>query len=237
MKLLPHRFLMWCEPLSDLLLVLRTLAPNFNRRGGSGGNGGDKDSRFTDEATVNALKLAFGDITFDPCAHSKSPVKPKGGCYFELGHDGLAEPWVGEFVFMNPPFTKLAAWTTCALLQWRAGQIGILACLIPTRTDSLFFKEALLAGASAFFFGGRLKFVKPDGTVEASKITTMLVVFGSTACQRATFAAHQKGVWVATSEGENGKPAQRGAKSSAVSVCASAPSTTLGAARPTRTTF
>lgn len=196
----------------DFLDVLRILAPKYNRRGGKGGKGEDKDSCFTHPLTVTALKTSFGRITFDPCAHSLSPVKPANGCYFELGQDGLATPWEGRFVFMNPPFSRLTAWTTYALEQWRGGKIKLLACLVPTRTDTRFFFEALISGAAVFFFGNRLKFTKPDGTIEASKITTMLVVFGSSARQRAEFGKQQEGVWVKLAAGPGGETTLREAR-------------------------
>lgn len=195
----------------DFLTVLKTLAPNYNRRGGAGGKGGDKDSRCITDDLADATKSCFGEgrVDFDPCANFLSPVKPERGCYWELGQDGLAASWEGRFVFVNPPFSNLAVWTNYGLAQWNAGKIEILALLIPTRTDTSFFVEALNRGAAVFFFGERLKFIKPDGTVEASKITTMLVVFGSNQQQRAAFGALQKGVWVELAKGLSNEESNR----------------------------
>lgn len=181
----------------DLLFILKALAPRFNRRGGKGGADADKDSRFTDEKTARSLEEAFGRVSLDPCAHPDSSINPIEGYFKQQGQDGLAQPWLGNFVYVNPPFSQLAKWLDKALDEYEKGKIAVLACLIPTRTDTRFFAQALQMGASVFFFGGRLKFRKPDGTIEASKITTMLVVLGSTEEQRNKFQELCEGVWVA----------------------------------------
>ena len=108
----------------------------------------------------------------------------------------MAQPWLGNFVYVNPPISQLGKWLDKALDEYEKRNITVLACLIPTRTDTHFFAQALQMGASVFFFGGRLKFIKPDRTIESSKITTMLVVLGSTQEQRTKFQAWHDGVWV-----------------------------------------
>lgn len=52
--------------------------------------------------------------------------------YFTLEHDGLAQSWVGERVWCNPPFSNIAAWVRKA---WESDAELVVMLLPANRTE------------------------------------------------------------------------------------------------------
>jgi len=182
---------------ADLLVVLRILAPGYGRRSSPLAKGAsDKDSRFTPKHVVDAIEVAFGKVTFDPCAHARSPMQAAHQIRHLVGGDGLATPWEGHLVFVNPPYSQASKWLKKVNVEWQAGRVGILLCLSNAKTDSADFHDALQRGASVFLFKGRLKYLKPDGTSEPSPQASMMIALGTTQAQRDAFAQLVDGAWL-----------------------------------------
>ena len=104
---------------------------------------------------------ALGDFDMDPCTLAKMPWSTANVMLCkERDGDGLSAPWYGR-VWCNPPYGK-------ETFKWldklsKHPQKGI--ALIFARTDTVGFHKTVLSKADAiFFFQGRLKFYKPDGT-------------------------------------------------------------------------
>ncbi len=185
-----------CGRVNDLLIVLGVLAPKIGVRSNPLlKSASDKDSRFTPKPIADAIEAAFGKVAYDPCAHPSSPVNAMQQVFKAAGQDGLTEEWSGQVVFVNPPYSGSSLWLRKIAVEWQAGRIGLLLCLVNAKTDAPEYHAAMRDGASVFFFEGRIKYVKPNGTKEPSSQPSMMIAFGTTANQRKEFADLVEGFW------------------------------------------
>ena len=79
---------------------------------------------------------------FDPC-----PLNHKV--------DGLAIAWK-NWNFVNPPYSDISKWVDKAILEGNRGNWSIM--LLPSRTDTQWFKKLVNHGCEFMFIEGRLKF-------------------------------------------------------------------------------
>lgn len=105
------------------------------------------------------------DFTFDPCCDLDSCKCPEG-IFYDLGQDGLVEPWRGR-VFMNPPYNALRAWVEKAAHEARHNNaVEFVVGLLPARTDTRAFHNHIWdhdlgvprPGVKIDFLPGRLAF-------------------------------------------------------------------------------
>lgn len=141
------------------MTLLAVLAPKVRRRAPERsywgeGDKHDRDSRFTPLEFLAHIYEAFGPIDLDPCGHESSPVIAKQRILLSEGGDGLAEPWSGRLVYVNPPFSKFLVWLKRAHEQWQVGNAETVLCLGPVRTDSIWFQDVLCNDADIYLLGG-----------------------------------------------------------------------------------
>ncbi len=84
--------------------------------------------------------------------------------YFTKEEDGLCQEWVGEHVWLNPPYGRhLAKWVRKAVSEWHFGRAKTIVLLLPARTDTLWWHELITAGGQPEFLKGRVRFLDTDG--------------------------------------------------------------------------
>jgi site-specific DNA-methyltransferase (adenine-specific) len=112
------------------------------------------------------LNARFSFDPFDPC-----PLNCKG--------DGRVVDWIGDTIFVNPPYSKLKTtnkggigWVELCHNKCQDGKTIVM--LIPARTCTSWFHDIILKhGYAVEFVRGRLKF--GDGTTSAP-FPSMLVI-------------------------------------------------------------
>jgi hypothetical protein len=110
----------------------------------------------TPKAFLEELNQEFA-FDFDPC--------PLRGSV-----NGLLVPWNGRRVFCNPPYGP-------SIRKWllRGTEADVAVFLLPARTDTIWFHEIVLRGASEIrFIRGRLRFGDNAGR---APFPSMIVVF------------------------------------------------------------
>jgi hypothetical protein len=129
------------------------------------GMGGHQGARSTTDEWLTPPEIvrALGKFDLDPAAtceaaHGKpgSGLANKSYCKCD---DGLQQHWGGR-IWLNPPYGKeTGRWVN------RLARHGNGVALIFARTDVGYFQDCIFRSAHAiFFFAGRLKFLKADGT-------------------------------------------------------------------------
>lgn len=191
---------------ASLLRLLTVLAPKARRRAmerahWGEGDKADRDVRFTPPKFLAKVHHAFGAIDLDPCGHTLSPVVAKRRILLGEGGDGFVDDWSGRLAFVNPPFSETLRWLKRAHDQWSRGNVGSIVCLVPVRVDSRFFHEILSFEADIFLLLGRVRFADIRGRSQHTPFSLMLVAFGTSAEQRARWAAIAEGYWLARSRG------------------------------------
>lgn len=186
----------------SLVRVLTVIAPRIRRRAPERSYWGqgdkvDRDSRFTPEEFMRSIYDAFGEIDLDPCGHRLSPVVARRRIILDEGGDGLTEEWSGDLVYVNPPFSQLLVWLRRAHDQWRGGRVRTVVCLVPVRTDSVWFHDVLSADADIFLLRGRVRFLDSVGGAQATPFSLMVLTLGASAGQRERYAELVPGFWLA----------------------------------------
>lgn len=95
---------------------------------------------------------AIFNFTLDPCADIFNKTCAK---FYTKEDDGLSKSWDGERVFMNPPYGRnIGAWVKKA-----SEAKALVVCLIPARTDTIWWHEYVIkGGGQVTFLKGRLYF-------------------------------------------------------------------------------
>jgi phage N-6-adenine-methyltransferase len=94
-------------------------------------------------------------FTLDACATHENNKCEK---YYTVDDDGLSKSWKGETVFVNPPFSAIGKWVKKSHDE-SASNGTTVVLLIPSRTDTRYWHEDIMQGASEIYFiKGRLKF-------------------------------------------------------------------------------
>lgn len=185
----------------SLLRLMAIIAPQARRRAPERAYWGqgdklDRDSRFTPAEFMNDVYAVFGEVDLDPCANVLSPVVARHRILLDAGGDGLVDDWSGRLAFVNPPFSEQLKWLRRALDQWQAGKVETVLCLVPSRTDSLFFHETLSRFADIYLLQGRVKFLSSTGKAQQTPFSLMLVMLGASPEQKARYAELVPGTWV-----------------------------------------
>jgi phage N-6-adenine-methyltransferase len=98
------------------------------------------------------LDAEFG-FTLDPCATADNA---KCDTFFTKAEDGLVQAWTGR-VFVNPPYGReIGRWMAKALEAARM-TAEVVVCLVPARTDTVWWHNAAAHG-EVRFLKGRLRF-------------------------------------------------------------------------------
>ena len=95
------------------------------------------------------------NFTLDPCA---TPLTAKCEKYYTMEDNGLSKDWGGETVFMNPPYGRdIPKWVKKAYDESRKENTTVV-CLIPSRTDTIYWHQYCMKAFEICFVKGRIKF-------------------------------------------------------------------------------
>jgi len=130
----------------------------------------DVDDRATAPEVFGPLNERFG-FTIDVAA---SPANTKCERFYTEATDGLTQPWAGERVWCNPPYSypNLPAWVAKAWQEWKDGAPGLIVMLVPAnRTEQVWWQELIepyrdLPGSDLHveFLPSRMRFLTPGQT-------------------------------------------------------------------------
>lgn len=118
---------------------------------------GKSDEWYTPKYIFDALSVVFDEDVAAPKDRTHCHVP---SCSFH-DEDSLDKKW-SRFIWMNPPFggrNGVMPW----LEKFFAHGNGI--CLVADRTSAKWWHYALNRADAVLFINGRVKFIRPDGTV------------------------------------------------------------------------
>lgn len=111
------------------------------------------------------------NFVLDVCA---SPGMQKCDQFLTPAQNGLLTPWslVGAN-WMNPPYGRaIGAWMRKAAAEAKRGATTV--CLVPSRTDTRWFRESLETADEVLFVTRRIKFV---GAKHAAPFPSCIIIF------------------------------------------------------------
>lgn len=100
------------------------------------GVAGDVDDRETDPAFFMETEARLGPFTIDVAA---AVHNAKCERFYDVSVDGLAQPWAGERVWCNPPYSNIRPWVAKAHEEADAERIVML--LPANRTEQAWWQE------------------------------------------------------------------------------------------------
>jgi phage N-6-adenine-methyltransferase len=128
----------------------------------------------TPQALFDELNTEFG-FTVDVCANENNF---KVANYFDVEKDGLAQPWEGV-VWCNPPYgRRMKLWIAKAYEAWQQG--ATVVCLIPARTDTVWWHSYAAKASEIRFIKGRLKYEQNRIPGDNAPFPSAIVIFRST---------------------------------------------------------
>ena len=129
----------------------------------------DSDEWYTPQEFYDQLDREF-HFTVDPCATHENHMCAK---YYTMEEDGLRQPWSGEVVFCNPPYSQIKQWLEKVKHEHETGG-GTIVLLLPVRTSTIWFHEYVYHKAEIRFIRGRLKF---SGSKQRAPFDSMVVIY------------------------------------------------------------
>lgn len=140
-------------------------AKNHPQQIGQGGADVDTDDRATVAEVFDPLHARFG-FTVDVAAAAHNTKLPR---FYDRVVDGLAQPWAGERVWCNPPYSSIEPWVAKA---WREHAAEVVVMLLPAnRTEQGWWQNLVEpmrdrpgSPLTVEFLRGRLRFLAPGQT-------------------------------------------------------------------------
>lgn len=126
----------------------------------------------TPQIIINKTLELFGEIDLDPCSNPDFPNIPAKN-HFTEKDDGLSKDWFGK-VYMNPPYGRgLKKWIFYLCEQFETGNVEEAIALVPSRTDTDWFKQ--FRECPRCFVFGRLRFANSENS---APFPSMVVYLG-----------------------------------------------------------
>jgi phage N-6-adenine-methyltransferase len=145
-------------------------ARNHRQQVGKRGANPFVDDRETTPEVFEPLHERF-EFTLDVAASAENAKLPR---YFTADDDGLAQPWGGERVWCNPPYSRIEPWCEKAWAEiaddghgYRPGGAELVVMLLPAnRTEQKWWQRWIEPGRRAGtiaveFLPGRMRFIPP----------------------------------------------------------------------------
>lgn len=146
-------------------------ARNHPQQVGRRGARPEVDDRGTTAELFDPLNARYGPFTIDVAA---SAANTRCDRFYDVATDGLAQPWAGERVWCNPPFSALptGAWTAKA---WAEVDAEVIVMLLPAnRTEQRWwqhhvepYRDRPGSPLATTFLAGRPRFLAPGADLIA----------------------------------------------------------------------
>jgi phage N-6-adenine-methyltransferase len=153
----------------DVRLGLQGAQPPATARRARGGEADDSiDDRGTIPEVFDPLHAEF-DFTLDVAASNRNHKVPR---YFTRAVDGLTQPWTGERVWCNPPYSACGAWVEKAVRETCGNGCPLVVMLLPNnRCEQKWWQKHVEPfrdrgqGVNVRFLKGRPRFIQPPEAI------------------------------------------------------------------------
>lgn len=125
------------------------------------------DEFFTPDHFVEAVRDVLGSIELDPASCEEANATVGALKYFTAEEDGLAQEWLAQTVFLNPPYSRelIDRFVGKLLIHYNDQRVDEAILLVNAMTSSDWFEP--LFQFPCCFVKGRIKFKKSKAVLEA----------------------------------------------------------------------
>jgi phage N-6-adenine-methyltransferase len=170
---------------TDKLISVTTTATAVTSIGGRYVRNGN-DVVATPDAVYEPLD-SYYRFTLDAAA---LPCNARCPRYWTPEDDALTRDWYGR-VWLNPPYSAIAPWVAKSVGQVHAGNADLVAMLVPSRTGTRWYRDAVRNGAHVLHWPRRIRFTGDPAPWDSS-----VLVFGDARRANALVCQHCHGVFI-----------------------------------------
>lgn len=140
----------------------------------------EKDERYTpSHITEAALKVCGADIfALDPATNSRTNPHVPCKVAYTKEDDGLQKDWSAETLWLNPPYSKMAAFVSKFIDTWRSERINHAFVLTKGDFSTQWCQRLLRTCSAVCLVNHRLTFEAPERELETSFFASLLFYFG-----------------------------------------------------------
>ena len=126
---------------------------------------------YTPAEYIELAREVMGGIDLDPATSAAAQETVHAEKWFDEKTNGLAQEWHGR-VWLNPPYAQpfIAEFANKMAMEFSAGRVSEAVMLTHNYTDTAWFHEIASAASAICFTRGRIRFVRDDGEVAASRL-------------------------------------------------------------------
>lgn len=152
------------------MTLARFRSQNHPQQTASNGARDSIDDRATTAEVFEPLNDEFGPFTVDVAASANNTKVPAK--FYTRTTDGLRQPWTGERVWCNPPYSSIEPWIRKAWAETSSHGCERVVMLLPAnRTEQTWWQDLVEpyrdrpgSGLTTRFLRGRLRFLMPGQT-------------------------------------------------------------------------
>lgn len=130
---------------------------------------GGRDDWETPEHVL-VLVRRLGPIMIDPCA---GPTTWIGRVNVTAAQDGLTWRWCRGIAYVNPPYSRLREWAAKVDQEARTG--CRIVSLVPSRTDTRWWRTITERASCVLFWRGRIRFA---GAASCAPFPSAIIAHG-----------------------------------------------------------
>ena len=129
---------------------------------------------------IVSAKDVMGGISVDPCTSEFAQKTVQADTYFTINTDGLAHPWKGHSVWLNPPYaaTIVRSFVDKLLGHLACGDVQQAIMLTHNNADTLWFHKAAARCSALCFTRGRVRFYDEKGVANSPTHGHCFMYFG-----------------------------------------------------------
>lgn len=117
------------------------------------------DRWYTPAEVLAVARQVLGAIDLDPASDDDAQARVRAERYYTPADDGLTRPWAGR-VFVNPPYSAVAAWAERFAVAAATSEIAAGLLLVPARVDTGWWQR--VAHLPWCAWRGRLRFSEAE---------------------------------------------------------------------------
>ncbi|BAS55295.1 hypothetical protein NIES2135_54310 [Leptolyngbya boryana NIES-2135] len=140
------------------------------------------DEHYTPPELLELVYECFSPlgIELDPCSNAHGEeANVKASQYFTIEDDGLAQEWNAKTVYINPPYSDVAAWVDKVVTEQDRNNIGDVLLLVKADTSTQWFAQIWESATAVCFLKKRVRFINAESEGNAAPFASAIAYFGS----------------------------------------------------------
>ena len=137
----------------------------------------DGDEWTTPSHVLDLTRAVLGRISLDPASSAFAQQRVSADRFFTKADGSLDLPWLGESVWLNPPYSNPRPFVDKLRAEVVAGNVGRALLLVNTSSSTGWF-QALVSQYPTCLWRSRIRFVHPQRSGDRPRYDSTFVYLG-----------------------------------------------------------